>query len=157
VRVVCQKLLASRHLERSKKSKYPNRNIHHHRDHPQSPLSPPTSHWLGGNHNLNNPATSRPQTTSHEPVTIESIKNSPAKKVGTHFDLIQLNARSKLAKSPITNLVIAPSILAEFVQTKEQTNRQYRGGWDGWWVWWSSAMKAALQRSELHRAKASRS
>jgi hypothetical protein len=31
---------------------------------------------------------------------------------------IQLNARSKQVKSPITNLDTAPSILAEIVQTK---------------------------------------
>jgi hypothetical protein len=56
--------------------------------------------------------------TSIRKETIDSIKNSPAKKAVRNPIEIQLKARSKQVKSPITNLNTAPSILAEFVQTK---------------------------------------
>jgi hypothetical protein len=54
----------------------------------------------------------------HTSIRKETIVTSPAKKAVRNPIEIQLKARSKQVKSPITNLNTAPSILAEFVQTK---------------------------------------
>jgi hypothetical protein len=93
----------------------------------------------------------------HAKIQLTLLKILPPKKSWAHFDLSPTQRTVKASEIAHHKLDIAPSILAEFVQTKKQTNRQYPGRSDGWWVWWCTAMKAALQRSELHRAKASRS
>jgi hypothetical protein len=63
---------------------------------------------------------------------------------------IQLNARSKQVKSPIT---LHQYWLKSFKPSNNPST--IPNGYDGSWVWWSAAMKVAWQRSALHRAKAS--